>query len=129
MMHKNLQTFETQINSELSSKIKNSSLLNNELLVEINEEDLIEVLHFLKTNKDFKFRQLIDIAGVDYPEITPGGQTAVVASGVSRGLFIGTFKPVGRNQFLTETNGNEVACTFTSGTEQDGMPVGGVPEM
>ncbi len=67
-MHKNLQTFETQINSELSSKIKNSSLLNNELLVEVNEEDLIEVLHFLKTNKDFKFRQLIDIAGVDYPE-------------------------------------------------------------
>ena len=53
----------------------------------------------------------------------------MVASGVSRDLFIGTFKSVGRNQFLTETNGNEVACTFTSGTEQDGMPVGGVPEM
>ena len=56
------------INSELSSKIKNSSIENNELLIEISDSDLIEVAQFLKTNEKCKFRQLIDIAGVDFPD-------------------------------------------------------------
>ena len=56
------------INSELSSKIKNSILENDELLIEINFQDLIEVVQFLKSNEKCKFRQLIDIAGVDYPD-------------------------------------------------------------
>ena len=67
-MLKNLQTLERTINSELSSKIKNSILENDELLIEINFQDLIEVVQFLKSNEKCKFRQLIDIAGVDYPE-------------------------------------------------------------
>ena len=33
-----------------------------------DKEDLIDVLLFAKTNKDAKFRQLIDITVVDYPE-------------------------------------------------------------
>ena len=36
--------------------------------IEINENDLIDVVQFLKSNEKCKFRQLIDIAGVDYPE-------------------------------------------------------------
>ena len=67
-MLKNLQTLERTINSELSSKIKNSILENDELLIEINFQDLIEVVQFLKSNEKCKFRQLIDIAGVDYPD-------------------------------------------------------------
>ena len=67
-MLKNLQTLEMTINSELSSKIKNSILENDELLIEINFQDLIEVVQFLKSNEKCKFRQLIDIAGVDYPD-------------------------------------------------------------
>ena len=63
-----LQKLEKLINSELSSKIQNSSLDNGELLIEINENDLIEVVQFLKSNENCKFKQLIDIAGVDYPE-------------------------------------------------------------
>ena len=31
-------------------------------------KNLIEVVQFLKSNEKCKFRQLIDIAGVDYPE-------------------------------------------------------------
>ena len=50
------------------NKILNSSLENEELIIEINENDLIEVVQFLKSNEKFKFRQLVDIAGVDYPE-------------------------------------------------------------
>ena len=60
-----LQTIEKLINSELSSKIKSSSINHAELLVEISENDLIDVVQFLKSNDKCKFRQLIDIAGVD----------------------------------------------------------------
>ena len=63
-----LQKLEKLINSELSSKIKNSSINNEELLIEIDEDDLVDVVHFLKSNENCKFKQLIDIAGVDYPE-------------------------------------------------------------
>ena len=63
-----LQKIEKLINSELSSKIKNSSIENEELLIEIVESDLIDVVQFLKSNENCKFKQLIDIAGVDYPE-------------------------------------------------------------
>ena len=63
-----LQNLEKLINSELSSKIYNSSIANEELLIEISENDLIDVVQFLKLNENCKFKQLIDIAGVDYPE-------------------------------------------------------------
>ena len=68
MILDNLQSIEKIINSELSSKIKNSSINHDELLIEINDSDLIDVIRFLKSNENCKFRQLIDIAGVDYPE-------------------------------------------------------------
>ena len=67
-MLKNLPTLERFINSELSSKIKKSIIENDELLIEINFQDLIEVVQFLKSNEKCKFRQLIDIVGVDYPD-------------------------------------------------------------
>ena len=63
-----LQNLEKLINSELSSKIYSSSITNEELLIEISENDLIDVVQFLKLNENCKFKQLIDIAGVDYPE-------------------------------------------------------------
>ena len=63
-----IQNLEKLINSELSSKIRNSSITNEELLIEISENDLIDVVQFLKLNENCKFKQLIDIAGVDYPE-------------------------------------------------------------
>ncbi len=68
MILKKLQTIEKLINSELSSKIQNSLINHDELLIEIDEKDLIDVIQFLKSNENCKFRQLIDIAGVDYPE-------------------------------------------------------------
>ena len=68
MIVENLSKLEKLINSELASKIKASLIENGELLIEINDENLIEVVQFLKSNDNCKFRQLIDIAGVDYPE-------------------------------------------------------------
>ena len=63
-----LQNLEKLINSELSSKILSSSIDNQELLIEIGESYLVDVIQFLKLNENCKFKQLIDIAGVDYPE-------------------------------------------------------------
>ena len=67
-MFENLQKIEKIINSELASKVQQSVIINEELTVEINLNDLVEVVQFLKSNDKCKFRQLIDIAGVDYPE-------------------------------------------------------------
>ena len=63
-----LKDIENLVNSELANKIENSFIKNSELTIEINENDLVEVIQFLKSNEKCKFRQLIDIAGVDYPE-------------------------------------------------------------
>ena len=67
-MPSNLQNLERLINSELSSKILKSAISNKELLIEISDDNLLEVIQFLKSNESCKFKQLIDIAGVDYPE-------------------------------------------------------------
>ena len=66
----NLIDVEKKINSELTTKINKTLIKHNQIYVQIDKEDLIDVVLFLKTNKDFKFRQLIDITVVDYPEET-----------------------------------------------------------
>jgi len=63
-----LKELEKLINSELTSKIKKTTIIFNELLVNTSAEELINVILFLKSHDKFKFRQLIDIAVVDYPE-------------------------------------------------------------
>ena len=56
------------INSELSTKIKSSKIKHNQIYLNIANEDLIDVILFLKTNNSTKFKQLIDITAVDYLE-------------------------------------------------------------
>ena len=68
MLVENLKKLQNLINSELSSKVQNSTIKSRELLIEIDENNLIEVIQFLKSNDKCRFRQLIDIVGVDYPE-------------------------------------------------------------
>ena len=65
---KNLVNLEKLVNSELANKIINSKIENEELLITTMSENLEDVIKFLKNNEKSKFRQLIDIAGVDYPE-------------------------------------------------------------
>ena len=64
----NLEILEKKINSELTTKVKKSELKHNQIYIEINKDNLIEVILFLKTDKNTKFKQLIDITAVDYPE-------------------------------------------------------------
>ena len=65
---KNLEDLEKKINSELTTKIKRTEIKHNQIYLETDKEDLIDICLFLKTNNDTKFRQLIDITVVDYPE-------------------------------------------------------------
>ena len=67
-MELKLKEIEQVINSELTSKIKKTSITFDELLIETSDEELINVILFLKSNDKLQFRQLIDVAGVDYPE-------------------------------------------------------------
>ena len=66
----NLIDLEKKINSELATKIKKSEIKHNQLYLYIENEDLIDVSLFIKSNEKMKFRQLIDITVVDYPENT-----------------------------------------------------------
>ena len=63
-----LNYLEKKINSELTTKIKKTEIKHGQIFIEIDKEDIIDVILFLKTNKDTKFQQLIDITVVDYPE-------------------------------------------------------------
>jgi NADH-quinone oxidoreductase subunit C len=64
----NLIDLEKKINSELTTKIKKSEIRHNQLYLNIDSTDIIDVSLFIKSNKDTKFRQLMDITVVDYPE-------------------------------------------------------------
>ena len=64
----NLTDLEKKINSELTTKIKKSEIRHDQLYINIDSEDLIDVTLFIKSNENTKFRQLIDITVVDYPE-------------------------------------------------------------
>ena len=64
----NLTDLEKKINSELTTKIKKSKISHNQLYINIDSKDLIDVTLFIKSNENTKFKQLIDITAVDYPE-------------------------------------------------------------
>ena len=65
---KNLINLEKKINSELTTKINSSTIKHNQIYLSIDSNDIIDVILFLKTNENTKFRQLIDITAVDFPE-------------------------------------------------------------
>ena len=64
----NLESLEKAINSELTTKILSSKIKHDQINICIEDNNLIEVMIFLKTHSTTKFKQLIDITAVDYPE-------------------------------------------------------------
>ena len=65
---KKLADLEKKVNSELTTKINSSKIHHNQLYLNIDSNDLLEVILYLKTSDETRFRQLIDITAVDYPE-------------------------------------------------------------
>ena len=62
-----LQKLEKKINSELNTKINSSKIKNDQIYLNIDNNDVIDVILFLKNNENTNFKQLIDITAVDYP--------------------------------------------------------------
>ena len=62
-----LISLEKIINSELNTKINSTYIKHNELRLNVDPGDIMEVVLFLKNNPSTKFRQLIDVTAVDYP--------------------------------------------------------------
>ena len=58
---------EKTVNSSLTTAVKKSEININQLFIDVEYDNLISVILFLKTNSKCKFRQLIDITAVDYP--------------------------------------------------------------
>ena len=67
-MIKTIFDLEKVVNSNLVTSIKFSKINFGQLIIELNEEDLFSTILFLKTNQKTKFKQLIDITAVDYPD-------------------------------------------------------------
>ena len=63
-----LVDLEKKINSELTTKVNSSNIKHSQIYINIDEKDLLDVVLFLKGNKNTKFQQLIDITAVDYPD-------------------------------------------------------------
>ena len=59
---------ERTVNSGLTTKLKKSEINFNQLFIDIDIENLISVILFLKNNEKCKFKQLIDITAADYPQ-------------------------------------------------------------
>ena len=56
------------VNSSLTTTIISSEINFGQLFINIDSENLISSILFLKTNEKCRFKQLIDITAVDYPE-------------------------------------------------------------
>ncbi len=57
-----------QLQARFSEKVKNISEPYGLFTMEVNKEDILEVLEFLKTDPQLQFNYLTDITAVHYPE-------------------------------------------------------------
>ena len=67
-MNITIKDLEKTVNSSLTTSIIKSEINYGQLFVDIDYENLSSTILFLKTNEKCKFKQLIDITAVDYPE-------------------------------------------------------------
>ena len=59
---------EQTVNSGLTTAIIRSEINFDQLFIDINVQDITSTILFLKTNDKCRFKQLIDITAVDYPQ-------------------------------------------------------------
>jgi NADH-quinone oxidoreductase subunit C len=64
----NLNDLEKTINSSLSTGVIKSEIIFGQLYIDIDIANIVSTILFLKTNEKCRFKQLIDITAVDYPQ-------------------------------------------------------------
>jgi len=67
-MSKTVYDLERTVNSGLATTIKVSKINFGQLFIEIDIEAVYSTILYLKTNDKCRFKQLVDITAVDYPE-------------------------------------------------------------
>ena len=65
-MSTTVNDLEKTVNSGLTTTVKSSQISFGQLFIEVDVDDIISTVLFLKTNEKCKFKQLIDITAVDY---------------------------------------------------------------
>ena len=63
-----VKDLENIVNLGLATAIKKTKINLNQLFIDIDLENLSSTILFLKTNDKCRFKQLIDITAVDYPD-------------------------------------------------------------
>jgi NADH-quinone oxidoreductase subunit C len=87
---------------EKNQKIKftNLELIDDNLILSSFKEDLLFNIDFLKRSSDFKFRQLVDILGVDYPQREIRFEIIYLLLSHEKNLRISIKIPVGENDLV-----------------------------
>ena len=67
-MSATVNDLERTVNSGLTTTIKKSEINFDQLFIDVDIKNLVSTILFLKTNEKCRFKQLIDITAVDYPE-------------------------------------------------------------
>ena len=67
MVPTNISDLEKVVNSSLTTNVIKSEIRFKQLYISINVKDIISTILFLKTNDKCRFKQLIDITAVDFP--------------------------------------------------------------
>ena len=62
-----IEDIEKVVNSGLTTNVIKSEIIFGQLYVDIDVNDIISTILFLKTNDKCRFKQLIDITAVDFP--------------------------------------------------------------
>jgi len=66
-MDTTIRDLEKIVNSNLTTNVIKSEINFNQLYIDINIKDITSTILFLKTNDKCRFKQLIDITAVDFP--------------------------------------------------------------
>ena len=67
-MSTTVNDLEKTVNSSLTTAVKKSEINFEQLFIYVDVEDVVSTILFLKTNDKCRFKQLIDITAVDYPQ-------------------------------------------------------------
>ena len=67
-MSTTVNDLEKTVNSSLTTAVKKSEIKFGQRYIDVDIDDLSSTILFLKTNDKCRFKQLIDITAVDYPE-------------------------------------------------------------
>ena len=100
----NLINLEKKINSELTTKINSSKIKHNQIYLLIDSDDIIDVILFLKTNTNTKFRQLIDITAVDFEDGEIIWQTPTQVMGFGKNITLRNSDLVSDGNFIYMSN-------------------------